>query len=214
VKGLLSFFFFLAFFFCTHSLSAQQLQVDSVSINEDGNAVIERTPEEEKLIDSLRRRRIKRTIIHSAIIPGWGQINNKQAWKLPFVAAAVGLPAVIFFYNINEYKGLRQAYIYKSDTIKANDELIPEKYSVLSANSLRSYRDEFRRNVDYSVLVFILAWGLQVADAAVYAHLRDFDVSDNLSMKIKPNFNFQGQSGVALVFNFKNPKPKTFSFIK
>jgi hypothetical protein len=68
--------------------------------------------------------------------------------------------------------------------------------------------------VDYSVLVFILAWGLQVADAAVYAHLRDFDVSDKLSMRVKPHISIQGQSGVALVFNFKNPKPKTFSFIK
>lgn len=178
------------------------------------DAAKEMTPEEEKLADSLRRKRIKKTIIHSAIIPGWGQINNHQAWKLPFVYAAVGLPAVIFFYNINEYRGLRQAYIYKVDTNRANDALIPEKYSVLSANSLRSYRDEFRKNVDYSVLVFILAWGLNVADAAVYAHLRDFDVSDKLSMKIKPQISIQGQSGVALVFNFKNPKPKTFSFIK
>lgn len=174
----------------------------------------ELTPEQRHLADSLRRKRIKRNIIRSAVVPGWGQVSNRQVWKLPFVGAAVGIPVAIFFYNVKEYRGLRQAYIYRTDTIRSNDILIPEKYSVLSNNSLRSYRDEFRKNVDYSVLVFLLAWGLNVADAAVYAHLRDFDVSDNLSMKIKPNINMTGQSGVALVFSLKQPKAKTFSFIK
>jgi hypothetical protein len=74
VKGLI--IVLLVFLFAGTKASAQMMRADSiVRIDE---AATEQTPEEEKLADSLRRRRIKRTIIHSAIVPGWGQINNHQ----------------------------------------------------------------------------------------------------------------------------------------
>ena len=165
------------------------------------------------VVDSLRRKRIKRTIIHSAVVPGWGQINNKQAWKLPFVAAAVGLPVWAFVVNLQQYQELRQAYIYRTDTIDANDNLIPPEYDVLSDNSIKYYRDEYRKNVDYSVIFFLIGWGLNVADAAVFAHLRDFDVSDKLSMRVKPTINLNGHTNVSLVFSFKKPEAKYYPLI-
>lgn len=164
--------------------------------------------------DSVRKRKIKRTILRSTFVPGWGQVTNKQFWKIPFVAAALGAPAYLFFDNLTTYKDLRQAYIYLVDTIPSNDNLIPQRYKVLGANSIRFYRDEFRKNVDYSVLVFILAWGLNVVDAAVFANLRDFDVSDKLSMRVKPVIRPGGINQVSLVFSLKNPKPKTPLFTR
>src|SRR6187431_3277742 len=53
----------------------------------------------------------------SAIIPGWGQAYNKKYWKIPIVYAALGTTASIFFYNLGTYKLLKQAVIYRSDTI-------------------------------------------------------------------------------------------------
>lgn len=163
-----------------------------------------------KLADSLRHRRIKRTILRSTFIPGWGQVTNRQIWKVPLVAAAVSLPVVVFFSNLKEYKGLKQAYIYKVDNDTSNDSLIPERYAPLSANSIKYYRDSYRQNVDYSALVFILAWGLNVVDAAVFANLKDFDVSDKLALKLKPGINFTGQSSIGLVLTFKGAKSKSF----
>lgn len=151
--------------------------------------------------DSIYKRGIRKATIHSAIFPGWGQINNKQYWKLPIVYAAVGIPAYLFFYNLEQYRVVRQAYIYRLDDDPTNDDLIPDNLKPLSDNSIRFYRDEFRRNVDYSVLAFILAWGLNVVDANVSAHLRGFDVSDNLSLRLKPSVmpNLRGASmGLAL----------------
>ncbi|HSK13422.1 MAG TPA: DUF5683 domain-containing protein, partial [Phnomibacter sp.] len=154
------------------------------------------------IADSLRKVRIRRTIKHSAIIPGWGQINNRQIWKVPLVYGGLGFTGYVLFYNLNEYKSLRQAYIYKTDTIPDNDDLIPDRYKPLSNNSIRFYRDEFRKNVDYSVLAMIILWGLNVVDAAVFANLRDFDVSDDLSLRLHtPNINIatgQGQMGITL----------------
>src|SRR5205085_12189026 len=76
----------------------------------------------------------------------------------------------------------------------------------LSITSLQSYRNSFRRDRDYSILYFLLAWGLQVADATVWAHLKQFDVSNDLSLELKPVFNPQTRgAGLGLTLNLKNP---------
>jgi len=143
--------------------------------------------------------------IRSAIIPGWGQFYNKKYWKIPIVYAALGITAGVFFYNVKEYKLLRQAVIYRLDGIPSNDTLVAPELRLLSTPSLQAYRNEFRQNVDYSVLVFLLFWGLNVVDATVDAHLKTFDVSPNISMKIQPNLNYlSGSPGVSLVFFFKD----------
>jgi hypothetical protein len=200
------------FIFNVHQAAAQDTKPDTIIQNQvivtaDDTAVSQISS---KVADSLRHKRIKKTILRSTFIPGWGQVTNRQVWKVPLVAAAITVPAVLFFYNLDEYKSLKQAYIYKVDTNTANDALIPERYAPLSANSIKYYRDSYRQNVDYSALVFILAWGLNVVDAAVFANLKDFDVSDKLSLKIKPGINLKGQSSVGLVLNFKGGKSKSF----
>lgn len=202
---------YLLFHICR--AAAQDVPSDTISKNEviitaDDTA---RSAVSSKELDSLRHRRIKKTIRRSIFVPGWGQITNRQVWKVPIVAAAVAIPAYLFFDNLAVYKELKQAYIYKVDTFPANDVLIPPQYKVLSANSLKYYRDTYRQNVDYSALAFILAWGLNVVDAAVFANLRDFDVSDKLAIKLKaPSINLTGQSSVGLVLTFKGPKNKSF----
>lgn len=145
----------------------------------------------------------RKATIRSAIVPGLGQIYNRQIWKVPFVYGAIGTTIGIFIYNVKGYNDLRRSYILRSDTIASNDSLIPYRYSTLQANSLKFYRDQFRRNVDYSVLAFLIAWGLNVVDATVSAHLRQFDVGDDLSIKVRPTLSPTGTVGFGLVMNFK-----------
>jgi hypothetical protein len=141
--------------------------------------------------------------IRSAIIPGWGQFYNKKYWKIPIVYAALGITGGVFFYNLKTYKLLRQAVVYRLDTISANDALIDPRFKNLSTSAIRNYRNEYRQNIDYSVLVFFLFWGLNVVDATVDAHLKTFDVSPDISMKIRPNLNYLNSPGVSFVFFFK-----------
>ena len=140
--------------------------------------------------------------IRSAILPGLGQVYNKKYWKVPIVYGALGTTAAIYLYNIDTYRSLRQAYIYITDTIPANNVLIDPRFSNLSPTAIRSYRDSFRQNIDYAVLFFLLFWGLNVVDAAVDAHLKAFDVNDNLSLQIKPGHSSMANTnGISLVLN-------------
>ena len=67
-------------------------------------------------------------------------------------------------------------------------------------NLKRIFRDEFRKNMDFSVLAFILLWGLNVADAAVDGHLKSYNVNEDLSLKIKPGYSPIGQTnGLSLI---------------
>jgi hypothetical protein len=140
----------------------------------------------------------------SAILPGWGQIYNKKYWKAPIVWGSLVTCGFVFSYNLNTYKDLKLAYSGKYNARVNGDsalyyqiepELLP-----LSEESLRYNRDQFRRNIDYTVLVFILLWGLNVVDAAVDAHLRTFDISPELSLKVVPGHSTMAHtSGLSLV---------------
>ena len=140
----------------------------------------------------------------SLILPGWGQATNKKYWKIPLVYGALGTTAYIFFNNIRQYNDARDAYRLAIDTIPSNDYLIKEPYFSVKdqPERIRVFRNSVRQNIDYSVLFFIAFWGLNVADAAVDAHLKTFDVSDELSLGIKAGYSpMANTNGVSLVLH-------------
>ncbi len=162
-------------------------------------------------IDTTKPYSPKIAILRSAILPGWGQATNKKYWKMPIVYGALGTTAYIFFRNIKQFKEANAAYKNAIDGITSNDSLIPEPYfGVLNQPELiKNFRNEVRQNVDYSVLFFIAFWGLNVVDAAVDAHLKTFDVSDNLSLQIKPGYSpMANTNGISLVLNIGKIKTK------
>ena len=141
----------------------------------------------------------------SAIIPGWGQVYNKKYWKVPIVYVGLGISGYVFFDNIKTYKEYKFAYAARikaqSNPPDSTDyKQLKEIYKILSPGSIRTARDEFRRYVDYSALVFILLWGLNVVDATVDAHLKAFDVSPDLSFHLRAGYSDLAKTnGVSLV---------------
>jgi hypothetical protein len=166
---------------------------------------------------------------YSVFCPGLGQFYNRKYWKIPIVWAAVGIPAYTYFDNRNWYHKTQFAIAIldtystlglpvPADSIKLVD---PKLQPFLAAgstyeNQLRSYRNQYRQYEDYSVLFFILFYGLQILDATVDAHLMGFDISNQLSV------NFQQPSapatlagpmgpgmGISMVFAFHKPRFRT-----
>jgi hypothetical protein len=82
---------------------------------------------------------------------------------------------------------------------------LANRYRVIqNIEAIKRGRDEFRRNMDYSVLVFLLFWGLNVIDASVDAHLRSFDVSPDLGLRFKAGYSDVARTnGVSLVLTLK-----------
>lgn len=165
--------------------------------------------------DSVVKHDPRKATRRSAIIPGWGQAYNREYWKIPLVYGAIAIPTVMFVYNNNWYKKTKYAYEAKYNFETTGDTTglaaIDPDLKNLSTTSLQSYRNSFRRDRDYSILFFLLAWGLNVVDATVFGHLKDFDVSNNLSMNLKPQFNPNTKSsGLMVTFHPKKPVKKLY----
>jgi len=165
--------------------------------------------------DSVVKHDPRKATRRSALIPGWGQAYNREYWKIPLVYGAIAIPTVMFVYNNNWYKKTKYAYEAKYTFETTGDTTglaaIDPDLKNLSTTSLQSYRNSFRRDRDYSILFFLLAWGLNVVDATVFGHLKDFDVSNNLSMNLKPQFNPTTRSpGLMVTFHPKKPAKKLY----
>lgn len=146
----------------------------------------------------------KKATLRSLILPGWGQAYNREYWKIPIVYAALGTVAGFYIYNNTWYKRTRDAFdIRVNRNTTADTALIHPSLQPLSAQSLQLYRNSFRRDRDYSALYFIVAWGLNIADATVFGHLKDFNVSEDLTLKVNPVFKTNGNAGLSLVLGYK-----------
>ena len=142
----------------------------------------------------------------SAILPGAGQVYNKKYWKLPLVYGALAFPTYTFIDNLKWFQRTRYAYNVLANKDTGNYKNVYVQLQPLvnrgDKSGLQNYRNEFRRNVDYSVLAFILIWGLNVVDATVDAHLRDFNITDDLSLQIKPGYMpVANTAGIGIVLN-------------
>jgi hypothetical protein len=174
------------------TISLSQTKKDSLPLSID--TVVKKKPHSPKIAAT-----------RSAILPGWGQVYNKKYWKLPIVYGGLGVTAGVFVYNLKNYKDLKQAYIGKYNAREYKDSTeywkIKPNLLPLSEESIRFNRDQFRRNLDYSVLIFLLIWGVNVVDATVDAHMKSFDIGPDLSLKIQPGRSeMAGTNGLSLVF--------------
>jgi hypothetical protein len=137
----------------------------------------------------------------AAVLPGWGQIYNRQYVKLPFVYASLGGVAALAFYNNHQYLLHRHAalYIQAETTLpdgtpnpyagyQENYDRLTNRYGVgeLDPATLRRIRDDYRRRRDLSYFGIGLVYGLTVLDAYVNAHLLDFDIDENLTLSLQP----------------------------
>ncbi|NCQ11472.1 MAG: hypothetical protein GW809_04875 [Bacteroidetes bacterium] len=149
----------------------------------------------------------KNVMLKSLILPGWGQITNKQAWKAPIVYAAI-LGVGYYSYWLNgQYVDYRAAY-YNSFAA-TNEAYADEKYGPtpdylvgVRSEGLLYYRDYYRNERDKMVVFTILTYGLNVIDAYIFAHLRDFDVSDDLSVQTRSSV-INGEITPQIRFTFR-----------
>ncbi|MDQ3073769.1 MAG: DUF5683 domain-containing protein [Bacteroidota bacterium] len=135
-----------------------------------------------------------RVALHSALIPGWGQLNNGKydAWqyvKIPVIWGAGFATVSTARWNHKDYIRYRDAYRIRTD----GDSLTIDEYDPILApqqgyaeNSLLIQRERSRRGRDLFIILTAGVYVLNIIDAYVLAHLNDFDISDDLTLRIHP----------------------------
>ncbi|GAC1373806.1 MAG: hypothetical protein NVS3B25_12590 [Hymenobacter sp.] len=136
----------------------------------------------------IRLTRPGKAALLAVMLPGAGQIYNRRWWKLPLVFGALGgVGYGEYFYQMRYREFANATNDIKAGTKKLFDEdLGPQAKLQRSVAALDNGVIFYRGNRDLFILYIGLAYSLQVVDALVDAHLKDFDVSDDLSLHWEP----------------------------
>jgi hypothetical protein len=153
----------------------------------------------------------KKAMICSIVLPGAGQLYNKKYWKVPIVWGAYGLMIYFIDFSSGEYKFFKQEYI----TVVNGGES-PLTLIGYGADDIKFYRDLYRKRMELSYIGLFAVALLSGVDAFVDAHLKGFNVSEDLTMRVKPKVDFMPFEGstLGIGFNFqlnnKDIQPKVF----
>ena len=143
--------------------------------------------------------------IFSAVLPGLGQGYNKKYWKIPIVYAGFGLISYFIISNTGEYKKYKEAYNYvaSGDSSYIDNDYVG-KYDEQQLMDGKNYH---RRNMELSYIIGGLWYILNIIDASVDAHFFDYDVSEDLTIRVDPvmhirRHDFRPVTGVKLTVKF------------
>jgi hypothetical protein len=194
-------------------------QVDTLPVKADTLSRL--TPDKMVRYDSTSKKRKewsrpKTALVLALVLPGAGQAYNKKFWKIPVLYAGVGACAYFWISNQVAYRELKSAYLRNYYAIQEDpsfqvyeDQLTYGTLQVYtSLAQLSTDRDTYRRYRDFSIAGSFALYAISVLDAYVDAHLREFDLSPDLSFSVKPLFyNYNNATfapGLSLSLRVKN----------
>ena len=139
---------------------------------------------------------------YSAIFPGLGQAYNKKYWKIPIVYLGLGIGLYSYTWNQGKYHNYRDEYKRRlAGTADPNHPIYGEKSDDWVIRGQKFHQ----RNRDLSALITAGIYIFNIIDANIDAHLMQFNVNDNLSLKPDMNLNqmdYRFNYGMTLTFNF------------
>lgn len=179
-------------------------------LQEEGIVIQDSTFQKRKEINPLAP---SRAAFYSAVLPGLGQIYNKRYWKVPIVYAAIGTGIYAYTYNDDLYDRFRTAFKSRQagftddEFYDINGDNEPGAPPDLDTADLERQQENFQRDRDLALVITIALYALNIVDANVDAHLKQFNVDENLSMDINPYLDLNPITnnpnyGIAFTINF------------
>lgn len=147
----------------------------------------------------------RKALLYAAVVPGMGQIYNKKYWKLPLVYGGfIAIGYAINFYQEGYTKYKKELYYNLENGYTEDNDIRPgDEYTT---SNYRKIVDQYKRERDFMIILMGGMYLLQIVDAHVDAHLKEFDLNPNLQVSIRPtveqNSLIGRQSGVSLIIKF------------
>jgi hypothetical protein len=168
-------------------------QLDSLPTNlqEQGIDIKDAQVEKRKPINPLAP---SRAAFYSAVFPGLGQIYNRRYWKAPLVYGAIGTGIYAYTWNNDRYDRFRTAFKRRQagftddefyDIRTPNDGILPSEPDLSNA-ALEDAQERYQRDRDLALVITIGLYILNIVDANVDAHLKQFNIDDDLSFDVQP----------------------------
>jgi len=201
----------IAFFLISVTSFAQKL--DTTKILSTTKAVVDTTKKLSFLknalkTDSSNKRSVPRTVLlRSLVLPGWGQATNKQYWVIPIVYSAAVGGVYTIWWNNDRYK-FYKSFLSQIIIEKKTEVYIPVKGELRGPfvqTQIEPAVKAYRRQRDLSWIGIAVGWTLQAIQANVSAHLKGFDMTEDISLNFEPaleSSSFGKSAGVKIKLNF------------
>ncbi len=161
------------------------LIICSSSVYSQTDSLIVDTAETQTVL--VKTKNPKAAALMSAIVPGLGQAYNEKYWKVPVVFAALGTIGYFAYKNNGLYKDFEQAHLYLTDTIPSTNILAIQIMGAdYDASQAKIIEDVYHRDRDFMIVLFAGVYMINIIDATVDAHLFDYDISEDLSLRFRP----------------------------
>lgn len=132
----------------------------------------------------------KKATIYSAVLPGLGQAYNRKYWKIPIIYAALGTSTYFLIRNADSMRQRQDALKVMLDGDP--NTVPPGKYANTPTSVLKSERNYYRTNRDYSIIALSAFYLLNILDATVDAHFYKFNIDQPLSMQKQRKWHLAG----------------------
>ncbi|MCA0957760.1 DUF5683 domain-containing protein [Allomuricauda sp. XS_ASV26] len=144
---------------------------------------------------------------YSAILPGLGQIYNKRYWKAPIVWGALGTSIYVYSFNNTEYRRARNAFKRRLAGFTDDEFSREDGTPIISDEALQEAQESSQRDRDLALVISIALYALNIIDANVDSHLKQYNVSDDLAVDFNPYieinpFTNKPNYGMAMVIKF------------
>lgn len=186
------------------SADYEMFSADSLHFSADSAAIAKELRREQRHLRNMNfMPDPNKSVWYALAFPGLGQIYNRKYWKLPIVYG--GFVGVVYAisWNGTKYNDYMRAYRDVTDSNPNTNyhlEVIPYGYPESSAETyVKNRMNVYRRYRDISIVVGVVFYAATVIDAFVDAQLAGFDITPDLSMKIRPKFDTQPSSNMPAV---------------
>jgi len=197
-----------------------------ILLGENKNAVSQQIVADTVSVESsVKVRSPHKASMYSVMFPGLGQAYNKKYWKIPILYVGIGATLYAINWNTKNYKkyknGFRdfsEFYDWKyqdpdletpiaepssrsyNDLVTYDIEAKDKTYHNGFKTLLQNKKDSFKHDRDLSYIILVGVYVLNIVDAAIDAHFTNFNVNDDLTIKVEPAVSYSAFSGNSLGF--------------
>lgn len=119
-----------------------------------------------------------------SLIPGAGQVYNKQVWKIPIIYGALGAMGYFTYDNYQKMSVFKEEYLYR---VNNNGQTLSSDLAEYPTQNIYNMYESYNKDFQLMIIISVAVYGVNLIDAYVFGHLFDYQIDDDISMSIMPS---------------------------
>lgn len=147
----------------------------------------------QRTVVEVKKEHSPNTALLLSLLPGAGQVYNRQAWKIPIVYAALGTVGYFTYDYYRQMKTFKDEYLFR---VNNNDTPRLAGYESHPTANIYNLYQSYNKNFQLFIFIDVAVYALNLIDAYVFGHLFDFEMDDNIALSVYPSLQYHPDLGL------------------